>query len=289
MPPLKPYATYLAEAVPPARGIRPITRQWMRRGLISLLDCVHRPAQGPFLRCLYCHYVFDDQLAAFERLLLRLQQMGRFVDTATCLRMTRGEQPIDACYFHLSFDDGFRNNYLNAVPILRRLDIPCLFFIPSAFVGADYEMVRHYCIEATEYAGVIEMLRWHDLEQMLEDGFDIGSHTRTHARFSDISADLERMRQEFSGSKQELERRLGYICRTISWPYGTLGDADHQSLKMVRESGYEACFGAYRGSVVPGRTSLFAIPRHHFEAQWPLTQVTFFAGGNGERNARIPI
>jgi peptidoglycan/xylan/chitin deacetylase (PgdA/CDA1 family) len=136
---------------------------------------------------------------------------------------------------------------------------------------------------------VIEMLRWSDLDQMLADGFDIGSHTRTHARFSEISADPERMRQEFEGSKQELERRLNFTCKTISWPYGTPGDADRQSLECVRQSGYGACFGAFRGTVLPGRTSLFAIPRHHFEAQWPLAQVGYFAGGHGERNASIPV
>lgn len=277
------YVRHVADAIPRAHGIKPIMRQWLRGGLISLLECVQRPAQGPFLRCIYCHYVFDDQIVAFERLLLRLQEMGQFVDTATCLRMTRGEQPINACYFHLSFDDGFRNNYLNAVPILRRLNIPCLFFVPSAFVDADFETVSRYCIEATEYAGVIEMLRWNDLEHMLEDGFDIGSHTRTHARFSDISSDPERMRQEFLGSKQELERRLGYTCRTISWPYGTLSDADHQSLKMVRECGYEACFGAFRGTIAPGKTNLFAIPRHHFEVQWPDSHVMYFVQGHGEK------
>jgi hypothetical protein len=283
------YATRLSEAVPPLRGIRNVARHRLRSGLITLLNLVQAPAAGPFLRCLYCHYVFDDQIEAFERQLLFLQQRGRFVDTATCLRMARGEQPVDDRCFHLSFDDGFRNHFTNAAPVLRRLGIPCLFFVPSAFVGADFETSRHYCLEATHYAGVIEMLRWSDLDQMLADGFDIGSHTRTHARFSEISADPERMRQEFEGSKQELERRLNFTCKTISWPYGTPGDADRQSLECVRQSGYGACFGAFRGTVLPGRTSLFAIPRHHFEAQWPLAQVGYFAGGHGERNASIPV
>lgn len=282
------YVRYVADALPRAHGFRPAIRQWLRDNCITLLERMQRPTGGPFLRCLYCHYVFDDQTVAFERLLLCLQQKGQFVDTATCLRMARGEQPIDGCYFHLSFDDGFRNNYVNAVPILRRLRIPCLFFVPSSYLGGDYDAVRHYCTEATDYAGVIEMLRWSDLEQMLEDGFDIGSHTRTHARFSDISTSPERMRKEILGSKQELEHRLGYTCSTISWPYGTIDDADHQSLKMVKQSGYEACFGAFRGTVVAGKTNLFAIPRHHFEAQWPLVHVAYFAGGHGERNARIP-
>jgi peptidoglycan/xylan/chitin deacetylase (PgdA/CDA1 family) len=260
----------------------------LRSSLIALLNSLQSPAPGHFLRCLYCHYVFDDQVDAFERQLHFLLQRGRFVDTTTCLRMARGEQPVDGRCFHLSFDDGFRNHFTNAAPVLRRLGIPSLFFVPSAFVDADYETSRHYCMETTDYAGVMEMLRWSDLEQMLADGFDIGSHTQTHARFSDISADPERMRQEFQGSKLELERRLGFTCNTISWPYGTLGDADWQSLEWVRQSGYEACFGAFRGTVMPGNTNLFAIPRHHFEVQWPLAHVSYFAGGHGERNASIP-
>jgi hypothetical protein len=46
---------------------------------------------------------------------------------------------------------------------------------------------------------------------------------------------------------------------------------------MTRQAGYDACFGAYRDRIKPSKTSLFSIPRHHFEPEWPMTHVVYFA------------
>jgi hypothetical protein len=90
------------------------------------------------------------------------------------------------------------------------------------------------------------------------------------------------MEDEILGSKKELEANLNYECKYISWPFGKLTDADSKSLKMVKDAGYAACFGAFRGTVEPGTTDIFSIPRHHFEVQWPISHVEYFARGNME-------
>jgi peptidoglycan/xylan/chitin deacetylase (PgdA/CDA1 family) len=126
------------------------------------------------------------------------------------------------------------------------------------------------------------MMSWRDLAEMVAAGYDIGSHTRTHARFSTISRETALMEDEILGSKRELEQNLNRECKYISWPYGRLSDADDQSLDMVQHAGYDACFGAYRGTVTPGKTNIFSIPRHHFEVQWPFSHVEYFSRGNRE-------
>jgi peptidoglycan/xylan/chitin deacetylase (PgdA/CDA1 family) len=252
---------------------------------LSAVAAMSRGCGDRFLRCVYCHYVFDDQRAAFERIIRSLQQIGHFVDTDTCVQMCQGTKPIDGRYFHLSFDDGFRNNFTNAVPILRDLGVHAAFYVPSAFVGADYATVREYCLESTRYRGVIEMMSWDDLQAMVEQGFEVGSHTRRHARFSMISGDAARMEDEIAGSKREIETKLGRPCKYIAWPYGRLVDADSASLEVAKRAGYAACFGAFRGTVRPGQTDLFRIPRHQFEPQWPLSHILYFARGNMEVTA----
>ena len=63
----------------------------------------------------------------------------------------------------------------------------------------------------------------------------------------------------------------------------TVGEDDvERSLALTKAAGYEACFGAFRGSMTPGSTDLFAIPRHHFEPEWPAAHVKYFARGNME-------
>jgi peptidoglycan/xylan/chitin deacetylase (PgdA/CDA1 family) len=44
--------------------------------------------------------------------------------------ISRGEAP-PAASFAVTFDDGFRNNVIHAIPVLREMDLPATFFVPS--------------------------------------------------------------------------------------------------------------------------------------------------------------
>jgi peptidoglycan/xylan/chitin deacetylase (PgdA/CDA1 family) len=277
------YATSWKEAAPKPAGMRSKARNLLRRLTLSTLAFLSRRSPGnAFLRCLYCHYVFDDQRGRFENLLVELKSLGTFVDTDTCLQMLEGRKTIDRTYFHLSIDDGFRNAFTNAYPILVRHKVPAIFFVPSSLVGAGWEEAKVYCLKTMEYNAVIELIKWDDLAQMLSSGYEVGSHTRTHARFSEISSAPTLLEEEILGSRNEIERQLGIQCQYISWPYGELKDADATSLAMTEKAGYKACFGAYRGSVRAKTTNPYSIPRHHFEVEWPLSDIRYFAKGNME-------
>ena len=276
------FATRWIDALPRYAGVKARARSALRSAAINVMSLVPKEQPSVFLRGLYCHYVFDDQRSDFERIIRGLLQIGRFVDTSTCVAMLEGRQRIDGRYFHLSFDDGFRNVFTNAVPILSDLGVPAIVFVPSAIIDADWQTTQQFCLQTARYAAVIEMMRWDDLRQMVSSGLEVGSHTRTHARLADISNDPSRLEYELAGSKRDIERALGGPCRYIAWPFGTRSDVDDASLRKVVEVGYEACFGAFRGSVVPGRTDRFRIPRHQFEAQWPLRHIRYFAAGNME-------
>lgn len=278
------YATKLSQAVlMPSGGVARI-RKHIRSAALSTLAVIKRAMGTNTLRCLYCHYVFDDQMHDFDRLISALKRYGRFVNTETCMKMLNGKEKIYGHNFHLSFDDGFRNNFTNALPILKKHKVPAIFFVPSSLVNAEWEAIRKYCLNTTSYNAVIEMLNWQDLAEIISSGYEVGSHTRTHARFSDISQSKDLLEYEILGSKKELEMHLGVECKYISWPYGRINDANLISLEATVQAGYHACFGAFRGSVFPGVTNKYSIPRHHFEVQWPISHILFFARGNMEKS-----
>jgi len=276
------YATQWQQAAPPPSTISGQARAFLRNTVLSISSAVDRRQDDSYLRCLYCHYVFDDQREDFHRLIAKLKRIGEFVNTDECIQMLTGKKKIDKRYFHLSFDDGFRNNFTNAFPILARHNVPAIFFVPTAIIEASWDRTRHYCLDTTAYKEVTEVMRWKDLRDLVASGYEVGSHTRTHARFADISCSEDLMKDEILGSKNELESNLNCECKYISWPYGRLTDADPRSLEMVEEAGYVACFGAYRGTVEPGFTDSFSIPRHHFEVEWPSSHIEYFARGNME-------
>ena len=255
-----------------------------RAAALSTLGNLTTAGRGPFLRLLYCHYVFDDQVRSFRAILKMLQEAGTFVDTDKCVSILTGGSPLDGRYFHLSFDDGFRNIFCNALPVLKELKVPAILFVPTALVGASWEEARQFSVERAGYGGVIEMVTWDDLLALKSWGFEVGSHTRTHARFTEMSGG--RLDDELRVSKGEIEENLGSDCKYISWPYGRQGDADEASLEATRRAGYAACFGAFRGSLgAGGRVDRYRIPRHHFEPQWPLSHVRYFANGGMEERA----
>lgn len=261
------------------------SRNLIRSGILSSLAAFDRVDNSNFLRLLYCHYVFDDQIDEFERMVITLKERGRFIGTDDCISMISGRRKIDGPFFNLSFDDGFQNIVENALPVLIKHEVPATLFVPTQFISCSYEFEQHYCLNIARYSGVIKMASWSELREAASAGFEIASHTRTHARFSDISLSEDRLLYELAGSKNDIEDMVKQECKYISWPYGTISDADALSLSAVREFGYLGCFGAYRGAVVPGQTDLFSIPRHHFEPEWPLAHVVYFAHG-GMENSR---
>jgi peptidoglycan/xylan/chitin deacetylase (PgdA/CDA1 family) len=224
--------------------------------------------------------VFDDQQKSFRNHIARLTKLGRFVSTDTVIDIVSGTVTVKENLFHISFDDGFKNVLTNALPVLNDYGVCAAFFVPTLQVQAADGSKNPYATSD------IEMATWDDLGRAAEKGLEIGSHTRTHARFSDISNSPAAIEDEILGSKADIEENLGRPCRYISWPYGRLSDADPVSLQAVERAGYAACFGAYRGRVEPGSTDRFAIPRHHFEANWPVSHVRFFANGGLEGRAR---
>jgi len=268
-------------AITRPQGAAQVAKHLVRHVAISAVAQLDRRSEPAFLRCLYLHYVFDDQREKFREIISSLQKIGRFVTTEEATSMIEGRRAIDGRYFHLSFDDGFRNIYENAAPILHELGVPAITFVPSRRIEIDYETARHYCLETTRYPDVIETNTWDELAKLPELGVEVGSHTRTHARLSQLDS-AAAYEDEIAGSKQDLEEKLGRECRYIAWPYGSFADADAASLAAVRAAGYRACFGAFRGTIEAQRTNLFAIPRHHIKPEWPLGHIHYFARGNME-------
>jgi peptidoglycan/xylan/chitin deacetylase (PgdA/CDA1 family) len=146
----------------------------------------------------------------------------------------------------VTFDDSFRSVIELARPVLRELGVPGTVFVPTSFVGSDRPM---------RWAGITSWLggpneselipmSWDELGELASEGWEIGSHTRTHPRLPLL--DGEALREELAGSRAELEEGLGGRCRSIAYPYG---DCSATVVMAAREAGYVGG-GAMAGRVV---------------------------------------
>jgi peptidoglycan/xylan/chitin deacetylase (PgdA/CDA1 family) len=158
----------------------------------------------------------------------------------------------------VTFDDAYASVLGLAFPILERLGLTATVFVPTAFVdsgrlmswpGVDVWLGTEH---KTELAG----MSWEALGQLAEQGWEIGSHTRTHARLPDV--DDAALPEELRESKQACERELGTPCRAIAYPYGAVDD---RVVAAAAAAGYVA------GAALPGS---FANPA---PLRWPRVGV----------------
>lgn len=143
----------------------------------------------------------------------------------------------------VTFDDGYLSVLTHARPILDRLGLPATVFVPTDFVGTDAPMrwpgIDHWLGGAYEHE--LAAMTWEQLRSLRDAGWEIGSHTCSHPRLSQL-ADAE-LRRELRESRRACEARLA-SCRTLALPYG---DGDARVLAAARDAGYVAVAG------LPGR------------------------------------
>lgn len=182
----------------------------------------------------------EEQLA----LLLRRGYEGRtFLDTLSARGRGR--------YVAITFDDAYRSVFELAFPLLRDAGIPGTVFVPTALVGTGEPMswrgVQQWL--GTPHTPELVGMSWDQLRELADANWEIGSHSRQHARLTALSdTDLA---EELSASRHECEVRTGRPCRTLAYPYGAV---DGRVVLAAQAAGYEAAGAPLRR--LPGPKAL---------------------------------
>ncbi len=139
----------------------------------------------------------------------------------------------------LTFDDGYRDNLINALPILEHYGFPATIFVVSGCLGATLPR------EKEPDSG--RLLSAEELREAASRGLAIGGHTRQHPRLATLSP--EHQMEEIAGCKADLEAILEFPIRTFAYPYGSALDYDVESVAAVRRAGFELAFSNRYGPV----------------------------------------
>lgn len=99
-----------------------------------------------------------------------------------------------------------------------------------------------------------QALTWEELDAAHRAGIEIGSHTKSHVLVTNESC--ERVQDELTGSRQDLERRLPTKIRHIAYPSGSW---DTNSIQAAAAAGYR--FGFTGCMHRDARHPLLTIPR----------------------------
>ena len=150
----------------------------------------------------------------------------------------------------ITFDDGYRDNYINAIPLLKKAGLPATFFVATGYVGTGREFLHDHRQDVAMATPVFAKLEWDDLREMEKAGFEIGSHTVNHTNLG--RAAVPELEFEIIESLEMLNERLGEKRRPFSFPWGKPEDMCEDAIMLIRDAGYYAACSAYGGSNTRG-------------------------------------
>jgi peptidoglycan/xylan/chitin deacetylase (PgdA/CDA1 family) len=114
---------------------------------------------------------------------------------------------------------------------------------------------------------------WPDAAELLRQGHEVGSHTRSHPNLVALSAD--EVEAELLESRGRIEEELGSPVRHLSAPYGDAVRFTPNVSAAARSAGYASCVSSLRGVNRAG-SDVYALRRDHLVASWPVRDVRYF-------------
>lgn len=169
------------------------------------------------------YHSIDDSGSVISTSISRFQSQMRYLhdnafrtlslhEVAECIRKKTPFPDKSIC---ITFDDGFRNVFHRAYPVLIRYNYSAtIFLVPS------------YCGGKNNWEGqpnglpILELLDWKEIAGMADSGFEFGAHTMNHADL--ISLPLSFAKHEIVSSRDEIQNRLSKNILFFSYPYGKL-------------------------------------------------------------------
>jgi peptidoglycan/xylan/chitin deacetylase (PgdA/CDA1 family) len=118
----------------------------------------------------------------------------------------------------LSFDDGWKNQYIYAFPLLQKYQLRGTFFIYTNPI--DHENAK--------------WMSWDDVRALDRAGMEIGGHSRTHPILTRLRG-RDALDGEIGESKRTIEGELGHSITSFAYPFGLY---DAATVAAVMRAGY---------------------------------------------------
>lgn len=139
----------------------------------------------------------------------------------------------------LTFDDGYKDNYEIAFPILKEFGFKAVIYLLGNLKYNKWDAENNFNPEK-----VFHLMSDEEILEMQDYGIEFGGHSMTHSKMGNLNPEIAK--KEIIDSKEILEKKLGKKLTSFAYPYG------HRSKlvrKFVKEAGYEFAVTTDNGDV----------------------------------------
>lgn len=226
-------------------------------GITKLMEKrLDRKYNDQYMRIINYHNTTKQYSKQFERQLQWYQK--KFVNVSYEefeLFMSGDQYNTEKPGIILTFDDGYKENYEVAYPLLEKYGFTGYFMCSSDLVGADGYMTIN------------------EIQKMVKKGHVIGNHTATHHRMLEEDS-YDTLKHEIIDSKTKLEGMIKKKVEIFCWCGGEEEHYTKKAFDVVQNVGYKYSFMT-NSEPVTQFTDKLHIQRTNIEDNWPLYLVKF--------------
>ena len=203
---------------------------WRTRQQVKIL-CFHSITLGPNPET--DQYKLHLPADCFRSQLKHLVQIYKVISLGEYIRIQRAGAPLPDNAVILTFDDGFRNFQTVAAPILVEYNLTATVFIITAKTAAG---VSGQTRQQWQPDDDKEHLTWAQAKSLANsEQFEIGSHTHTHQRLTQLTS--AEARQEMMVSLTAITAEIGESRLPLSYPHGEMS----ANIRMIAEELGHSC------------------------------------------------
>lgn len=211
----------------------------MRRVFILLYHKVDYNA-APFFGAAVRPDVFEKQIRFLKR-------YYKIVDLADLNQLEQLDRTSPSDLIVITFDDGYRNNYRYAAPILKKYDVPATIFLATDYIVNNrllwYDKLSWILYKAVNLPDSRRLMKF-ELSQEIIGEVERFLAADSFGRVSILRSLVALLKAYSAQEREEVIKRLAEACRVNTWP----GDEDRPMLSWeeVREmSKHGISFGSH--------------------------------------------
>ncbi len=155
-------------------------------------------------------FIFETQLQTLQQAgytFMTMEEVGNVLD---------GKQDLPDKPIVMTFDDGYRDFYTDAYPLVSKYKVKATVYVVPGFINGSNYLTSSQLVEIAANPSI-----------------EIAAHTVHHVWLKNMH--VAQATKEITESKEDLEKMTGRKIVSFAYPYGAFDD---QALSLVKNAGF---------------------------------------------------